>query len=218
MIPLRRLQPFRLGFLVLLGACQPADGERGSETAAATSAAVSTKPAADTELTCSGPIEPGDTATSLQKRYGEQARLETLSGAEGIEFPGLVLWPDDPSRRIEVAFAEEGQRTVSSAGLAGTSAWRVAGLALGDPLVRATEANGKPFKLWGFSWDYGGYVSDLAGGKLAALPGGCRVIVRVGPREGADVPDALVGEVELSSDDPRLEAAGVTIEELTLAF
>jgi hypothetical protein len=187
----------------------------GSDSASASAEA---KPTAATELTCTDPVRASDTAATLQERFGDQARVETLHGPEGIEFAGVVLWPDDPARRLEVVLAEEGQRTVSSVGMSRTSAWRAAGLALGDPLARANEANGKPFKLWGFGWDYGGYVSDLAGGKLAALPGGCRVVMDLGPSEDADVPDALIGEVELSSDDPRLAAAGVTIYELSLAF
>lgn len=210
-----RLQGVPLVLLTLLGACQPAQDEAQPTEAASKTRA---EPAPATELTCSGPIKPGDTAASLQQRYGDQARTETLYGPEGIEFPGLVLWPDDPARRLEVVFAEEGQRTVSSIGLGRESTWRVAGLAIGDPLANANAANGEPFKLWGFGWDYGGAVSDLAGGRLAALPGGCRVVMAVGPREDIEVPDGLLGDRELSSDDPRLEAADVVIHELSLAF
>lgn len=204
--------------LLLLGACQPAQREEGEQPADVASATPAVAPAAPQELSCSGPIKVSDTAVSLQERFSGQARWETLDGPEGSQFPGLVLWPDDPARRVEVIFSDEGQRTVSSAAVRLGSRWRVMGLAIGDPLARVNEANDKPFKLWGFSWDYGGYVSDLGGGKLAALPGGCRVIVRLAPREGAEVPDALTGDKEVSSDDPRLAAAGVTIEELTLAF
>lgn len=99
-----------------------------------------------------------------------------------------------------------------------SSNWRVADLAIGDPLARANEVNGKPFKLWGFGWDYGGTVSDLAGGRLAALPDGCRVMMAVGPREDIALPDGLVGDRELSSDDPRLEVVDVVIHELSLGF
>jgi hypothetical protein len=213
-----RFQRLQLGLLVLLGACQPGQDDGDEQPAAAAATAAADEPAPARELTCSGPITASDTAVSLQRRFPDQARWETLPGPEGVEFPGLVLWPDDPARRIEVMFADEGQRTVSSIEVGRGSRWRAVGLAVGDPVARVNEANGKPFKLWGFSWDYGGYVSDLGGGRLAALPGGCRVIVRLGPREGAEVPDALVGDRELPSDDPRLEAAGVTIEELTLSF
>jgi hypothetical protein len=211
------MRQIHLTLLVLVGACQPAESERDQEPVVATPNRIAGEPTLPT-LTCSDPIQPADTAASLQQRYGDQARFERLHGAEGIEFTGLVLWPDDPARRLEVVFAEEGAHAVSSIGLSSGSEWRVAGLAIGAPIARANAVNGKPFKLWGFSWDYGGYASDLGGGKLAALPGGCRLVMRLGPRKGAEVPDALIGEVELSSDDPRLEAAGVTIEELTLAF
>ena len=67
--------------------------------------------------------------------------------------PGVVLWPNDPKRRVEVVFADEGRRSVSFAQLMGTAAWRVAGLAVGDPLGQVLEANGRPFELWGLSWD-----------------------------------------------------------------
>ena len=216
MASIRSAGRFHLALLVFIAACQPAEDEGQAPTSAAPNRVAGEPP--QPTLTCSDPVRPTDTAASLQERYGDEARIETLHGPEGIEFPGLVLWPDNPLRRLEVVFAEEGPRAVSSIGLSSGSEWRAAGLAIGHPLARANAANGKPFKLWGFSWDYGGYVSDLAGGKLAALPGGCRVVMRLGPHEGAEVPDALIGEVELSSDDPRLEAAGVTIEELSLAF
>ena len=214
-----RMRSFQLGMLVLAGACQPAaetgeDQQTVSAPAEATASALS----AATELTCSAPVKPTDTAVSLQQRYGDQARAETLYGPEGIEFPGLVLWPDDPARRLEVAFIEEEQHTVSSVMLGRASNWRIAGLAIGDPLARVNAANGRPFKLWGFGWDYGGTVSDLAGGRLAMLPGGCRVVMAVGPREDIALPDGLVGDRELSSDDPRLEAADVMIHELSLGF
>jgi hypothetical protein len=213
-----RLRPFQIGVLVLLGACQPTAPEQEEQPAVAASATAETVPASATELSCTDPVRADDTLASLRERYGDQARLEMVAGPDG-DFSAVVLWPDDPARRIEVVAADErSPLPVSAVRLPRTSTRRLAGLAVGDPLARANEVNGKPFKLWGFSWDYGGYVSDLGGGKLAALPGGCRVVLRLSPREGTEVPDALMGEVELSSDDPRLEAAGVAIEELSLAF
>lgn len=208
----RQWLPLQLGAIAMIGACQPAKPGAEDQTAEATAS-----PAA-TELTCAGPITASDTAVSLQQRFAGAGRWETLHGPEASEFSGLVLWPDDRARRIEVIFTDEEPGTVASVAVRSGSQWRVAGLAPGDPLARVNEANGKPFKLWGFSWDYGGYVSDLGGGKLAALPGGCRVIVRFAPREGVELADGLIGDKEVSSDDPRLETAGATIEELTLAF
>jgi hypothetical protein len=213
-----RLRPFPFALLILAGGCQPPH-EQGDEQVSATSSAVAqTTASSSTELTCSDPVRPTDTAASLQQRYGDRASVETLYGPEGIQFPGLVLWPEDAARRLEVVFREEGTPTVSSVRLGEASTWRVAGLAIGDPLARANAANGKPFKLWGFGWDYGGTVSDLAGGRLATQPGGCRVVMALGPREDVALPEGLVGDLELSSDDPRLATVGVVIHDLSLAF
>jgi hypothetical protein len=187
----------------------PADGEQASEPKTPSSAA---------ELACADPVRPDDTAASLQQRFGEQARTETLYGPEGIELPAVVLWPANPKRRVEVAFTEESRQHVSMVQLTRPSEWHVAGLSVGDPIADVDEANGRPFELWGFSWDYGGYVSDLKGGKLAARAGGCQVMLRLAPQDDAVLPDALMGEVLLSSDDQRLAEAGVRIEELALAL
>ena len=90
-----RLRAVHCGLLILLGACQPADSENGDGPAVATSPVAKVEPAPATELTCSSPVKSNDTVASLRERYGDQARVETLHGPEGIEFPGLVLWPDD---------------------------------------------------------------------------------------------------------------------------
>jgi hypothetical protein len=169
-------------------------------------------------MTCSDPVKASDTADTLRQRFGDQARVETIYGPEGIELPGVALWPDDSKRRIEVVFSDEGRRTVLFAEANGASEWRAAGLSLGEPLAKAQESNGKPFELWGFSWDYGGYVSDFRGGKLAALPGGCRALLRFDVPEEADVPTEILGEVRLTSDDPVLAGVNARIVELALAF
>jgi hypothetical protein len=202
-----------------LAACQQ-ERDPGSAAEEMPAATLAPEPglAPAAELTCSDPVRANDTAASLRERYGDDARVETLYGPEAIELPGVVLWPDDPSRRVEVIFSDETRRHVSLAQLSGASERRVAGLTVGDPIVRAHQSNGRAFELWGFSWDYGGFVSDFKGGELEKLPGGCGLLMRLGPREDAMLPDALLGEVQLLSDDPRLEAAGVRIEELSLAF
>ena len=59
---------------------------------------------------------------------------------------------------------------------------------------------------------------DEAGGKLAALPGGCRALLRFDVPEEADVPTEILGEVRLTSDDPMVADANARIVELALAF
>jgi len=155
---------------------------------------------------------------SLKARFGGNARAETLSGAEGIETPGLALWPDDRARRLEVFFDEDGKGPVSFVRLGDKAEWRVAGLGLGDSIARVREANGKYFIFSGFEWDYGGYVTDLSGGQLTALPGGCTLSLRFEVPEGIVIRYGLLGEVDLSSDDPAVEASHARLSELGVGF
>lgn len=211
-----------LSITVGVMSCRPADEEeRAAPNEEEVQVAIPAKDAPakrPDELTCAYPVKEDDTPASLKERFGAQARAETIYGPEGIELSGVALWPDDPQRRVEVVFSEEGEHLLSFAGVSGQSGWRLADLTLGDPLARAQEVNGKPFDLWGFGWDYGGYASDLKGGKLAALPGGCHAIVRFDLPENAEVSAELQGEVQLSSDDPRLADVNARIVELSLTF
>lgn len=217
-----RVWTFGLGLPLALCGCQQA-AERDEAPVAlagleARAPQAAGSPAQGVDLTCSDPVRPSDTLASLKQRHGTEAREETLTGVEGIEYPALVLWPDDPARRLEVTFIEDGERTVSSIRAGEGSAWRVAGLALGDPLARVNAANGRPFTFLGFGWDYGGAVTDLAGGRLATLPGECRLVMVIGPRADMPAADGLQGDIELSSDDPRLSAADIVVWDLSLAF
>jgi nucleoid-associated protein YgaU len=100
----------------------------------------------------------------------------------------------------------------------GGSKWRVAGLRIGDPLGRVTEANGGPFQLYGFAWDYGGYVSDWRGGNLADALSDCQLSVRFSPAANAPVAEAIMGDREISSALPELGPARPRISQLAIAF
>jgi hypothetical protein len=197
-----------------LAACSSADKPADPPLATPTA----TASAVPSDLSCAGPVKPGDTVATLTARFGEQARIETLGGAEGLEFAGLVLFGDDPARRLEVIFGDDTSVPASAVRLRGETRWPVGGVRLGDALAKVREANGAAFELWGFGWDYGGYVSDLKDGRLAALPGGCSLSIRFDPDPAAELPNDLMGEAALSSDDPRVLAAKPTVSELTLNF
>jgi len=92
----------------------------------------------------------------------------------------------------------------------------VAGLGLGDPLAQVAKANGKAFSLWGFGWDYGGYVNDLKNGDLTKLPGNCELSLRFDLAGVQDAPNSLYGDTEKQSDDPAFAKAKAVVGELTL--
>ena len=64
-------------------------------------------------------------------------------------------------------------------------------------------ANGKPVKLYGFSWDYGGTVSDWNGGRFDQSRPACGLFVRF----KSDDAGAAVGDSEFASSDSRMRAA-----------
>ena len=55
---------------------------------------------------CTTPVSRNDTAATILNRYGAQARRETLPGAEGETFPGVVLYPRDRLRRVEIGLGD----------------------------------------------------------------------------------------------------------------
>ena len=204
--------------LLALSACERADHDAAVPAPEVTDTGTQGPHTTSHELSCSDPVRPGDTVASLTSRFGSDAREEALGGPEGSEFAGLALWPDDPSRRLEVFFAEEGPATVSSVRVGDKSQWRVAGLALGDPLAKVREANGAAFTFLGFGWDYGGYVSGFGDGRLGSLPGGCTASLRLDAFAPIDESLEVSGDVEVASDTRGLAEADVRLVELGIGF
>ncbi|MGJ5036306.1 hypothetical protein ACQR13_19550 [Bradyrhizobium sp. HKCCYLRH3059] len=172
-------------------------------------------------ITCSSPVAATDSANSLKQRYGDEAVVQDLPGAEGETYKGLVLFPRAMDRRIEVGFIDDKVATVSGLTLrdtAKTSRWSVAGITIGASLAAVQKANGKPFVVSGFGWDYGGFVTDFKNGTLGRiLPGGCSVTVRFG--RDKDAPRALSGDgVKVSSDNPALVKFAPVVTEIGINF
>ena len=208
----------------LLVACSPQKKAADAPQASASSSVVpvAAAPMAVDTLSCTGPVKQGDTAKSLMAAYGKDATLGIIPGAEGMEEKGLILFDKDPKHRLEVLFGDEAMTQVSLVMARGTStAWKgPEGLHLGSKIGDIELANGRPFSVGGFDWDYGGYVSDLKGGRLAEIPGGCMFGLRMGFAEGNTnpVPDSLSGERTLESTDPVLKKAGPVVQEMTVGW
>ncbi|MGJ5134237.1 hypothetical protein [Bradyrhizobium oligotrophicum] len=173
----------------------------------ASPAVAQTAPPNEGPISCTQPVAATDTAKSIQQRYGGEAVVQDLPGAEGETYKGLVLFPRAMDRRIEIAFIEDKRATVSGLTLrdtAKTSRWSVAGVSIGASLAAVQSANGKPFVVAGFGWDYGGYVTDFKNGALGRMqPGGCSITIRFGTSK--DTPRALSGDgVKVASDNPVL--------------
>ena len=154
-----------------------------------------------------GLIKPGMTSTDIGRAYGKQnLTAHKIPGAEGEPmdvaklFAGtdreLVLTWDPNNDKKQVVF------DISVVG----KAWKFDnGLKAGMTVEEVEKINGKPFKIAGFGWDYGGYAS-FEGGKLEG-----KVSIRFN-LAAQSVPDYLAGEKQLSSTDKQLLAAKPRVE------
>lgn len=145
-----------------------------------------------------GLITPGMSLGDLEKAYGKaNVKDGELDGPEGSTMPGARLFAGT-ERELEVVWDEDGKivRLVRVIG----SAWTFEnGLKAGMSVGEVEKINGKPFKIFGWGWDYGG-SAIIEEGELAG-----KVMLSFDP--GSDeIPEGLVGEVELSSSDPKVRA------------
>lgn len=171
------------------------------------------------ELTCSNIVKQGDTAKTIAARYKGETAIEETTGAEGATAKALAIFPKDPARKLFVSFFDDEMTKLSAIGPAeGASHWTIAGLKLGSSLADVIKANGGKFEISGFEWDYGGYVTDLKGGKLSSLDGGCVVTIRFNPPEGKEVPSALSGEKSIASSDAKLAKLNPHVSDIQLGW
>ena len=180
-----------------------------------------TSPPQEGAITCASPVSSDDTERTLKQRYGTEAVVQELSGAEGETYKGLVLFPKAMDRRIEISFSADKARRASGLSLrdtAKTSRWSVGGISIGSSLADVQKANGKPFMVAGFEWDYGGFVTDWKGGALGRpLQGGCTVTIRFDRKSAA--PKSLLGDgVNVASDNATLVKWAPAVAEIGVNF
>ena len=159
-----------------------------------------------------GAFAPDRDLAWLRRRFGAaNVRVGQVPGAEGELFPGVVLYPDDPTRRAYLYFQDETHlRGLSLVRvLDAPSRWRLDnGVQPGMPLAGLVALNGAPIRFSGFDWDYGGAIADWKGGRLA--PRGddpVRRGIQLGHGE-APTGSYPLGDAEFASDDPRYPRLG----------
>jgi len=174
-------------------------------------------------LSCAGPLAADATHATVLAAFGAKNVVwREVDGAEGEKIGATVLFPDDPKRRIELIWADEEKRAGLSSARPGRDNRAAApnGVRPGMTVVEVETLNGRPFRLSGFGWDYGGAVTDWKGGALAKpAPGGCVVSVRFGLPEAADAVAARVaGDREFASNDAKIRAAKPFVESIALGW
>lgn len=157
------------------------------------------------------------TPATLAERFGaENIRVETRNGAEGDTYEATIVFANDPSNRMEIGWDLDGQRlatvTISDVG----TQWRGSeGYTIGTPLADVERINGRAFQLYGFEWDYGGWVSNWNGGALDYAPA-CRTQMQFVSSASGEI--NAIGDREFPSNDAVMRAANPVVGSFGLIF
>lgn len=157
------------------------------------------------------------TPATLAERFGaENVSTQTLPGAEGESYEATLVYADDPTRRLELTWNEDHSALATVTVGGATTQWRGAeGYTIGTPIADIERINVMPFKLWGFDWDYGGWVSDWKVGTFTLTPG-CTTRIRFEPRNNSNT--SASGDSEFDSNGPAMRDADPVVATFGLMF
>ncbi|MEP9352874.1 hypothetical protein ABLE93_04660 [Xanthobacter sp. KR7-65] len=167
---------------------------------------------------CAGPFGADSSEAALIRRFGRKhVVFRTVPAPEGEMVKATVLFPNDRARRVEITWLDERRRRRPAEVLIyNPGPWRAPeGIMIGATLAEVEAANGKPFTLSGFGWDYGGSVLDWDGGRLARP--GCRFQLRFEPTALADAVD-VDGDREFRSDNANMRAVKPVVYQMLIAY
>lgn len=175
-------------------------------------------------LTCEGLFGEKATHAKMIETFGPaNVTYDKQDGAEGETYMATTLFKKRPADRLIVSWSDEKRRSKPESIVARADAstpgsnWRLPnGLRPGSSLADVEAANGKPFQLSGFEWDYGGYVTDWKGGSLAKGVGPCNVSIRFSPGPGAKT-DKVSGDKAILSSNPHMRAAKPFVSDITVS-
>jgi hypothetical protein len=179
--------------------------------------------AASNVLTCGGVFGKDSTHLKLAIKYDSRNIVfGDVDGPDGAKIKASILFPNDPKRRLEVVWNNDATRSdMSVIAINGKSQWIAPkGLKLGLTLPALEKANGRPFKVSGFGADGSASVSGWEGGALSALPGGCRVGIRLvaDSRASPDARGTVTGNKEFLSNDATVLAVKPSVGEILIGY
>lgn len=172
----------------------------------------------------SGPINARTALADLVRQYcpGNVIEREVDIG-EGETEPGVVVFPNDPLRTIEILWkdpkAKSAPKNVRISGV--RSRWRtVHSISLGTSLKDLEALNGRPFHLAGFEWDYSGTVYSWDGGFLEK---DLRNIgLRLGPPPESGLTEEelskVAGDYSISSRDATMQMINPRVYQVIWVF
>jgi len=188
-------------------------------------------PAAPATITCGSPIAWDATEESLKAQFGaENVVHKDLGGPEGTEMFGTQIYAKDAKKTFDIVWSDEEKwanpavinvnQVWSEDGETSTNPeWASAeGVKVGMSIEEVEKINGKPFKLSGFEWDYGGNALNWDGGKLEpAADAKCGITITFSPT-AENTPESTLGDKEITSNDKDVIAAKPVVARYTVYY
>jgi hypothetical protein len=169
-----------------------------------------------------GPVPLGVSEGELRARFGAQVQSMPVAIGEGDLRPGVVLFPSDLRRRIEITWRDTvAHREIRTVRLEGhDSDWQVEGrVRLGTDLFELERLNGGPFTLAGFGWDQEGVVLSWEGGSLRDAMTGVYLYLTPDDRSIGTPPyHRLAGDRQFSSQNGDMRALDPRVTRIVVAF
>lgn len=169
-----------------------------------------------------GPVTADISEADLRKHYGEGVEAARIQIGEGETMPGAVLFGGDSLRRAEIIWRDTvSRRRPARFILRGSkSQWRTdEGISLGTTLHELERLNGGAFTLAGFGWDYGGVITDWAGGALGRKLPGAFLYLDPGPAqyESAEY-SRVLGDRDYSSAAAPMQRLNPRVAQIFMDF
>jgi hypothetical protein len=167
-------------------------------------------------------IHATDTEASLIERFGAaNVRRDSINEGEGMYRAGVILFPNDATRRAQVMWKDAEPRANPDRILIGESRSRWAvfpGVSIGSCLDDVERINGRPFRIYGWGFDGAGVSDGWNGGRIDSLWGSTapqkRVWLRFVPSVDVKFRRDQIGDVLIPTTDSILRAARPCVSEI----
>ena len=174
-----------------------------------------------------GPITRTSTESQLLKIFGKLAVKQPIELGEGETEPGLVIYPDDPTRRLAITWNDQKQPSIIFLCYQSPDPpcrWHTStGITLGTTLKDLERLNRRPFEMVVWGSDVGGNVVDYRGGALDRQFG-LTLVPRI-DKDGGYLPHltdgefaSVQGERFVLSTDPVLQKLNPYVAVMHLTF
>lgn len=182
-----------------------------------------------------GKVRPDSDENDLLDVYGPANVLQrdTIYTAEGNYEIGTTLYKGTPDEAA-VLWTDSAKQArpnavklmlldPASAKADRKSRWQTAnGVRLGLTINEIEKINGKPFKLYGFEWDFGGSVTDWRNGRLQTPGSETYLTMTFGYTDLSPAQETAIskvsGDAEFLSSDPAMKLLNPIVQQIFVRF